>query len=67
MRLRFIEQMPLDADQNWNRDQMVSAERLLEVLGERFDLAPIGREDPSAPAESGPSTVGPRRSASSRR
>ncbi|KZM35424.1 GTP 3',8-cyclase MoaA [Oerskovia enterophila] len=62
-RLRFIEQMPLDADQNWDRDQLVSAERLLDVLGARFDLTPVGREDPSAPAEEwavdgGPATVG---------
>ncbi|MFJ2299922.1 GTP 3',8-cyclase MoaA [Oerskovia paurometabola] len=62
-RLRFIEQMPLDADQNWARDQLVSAERLLDVLGERFSLTPVGREDPSAPAEEwavdgGPATVG---------
>jgi cyclic pyranopterin phosphate synthase len=62
-RLRFIEQMPLDADQNWARDQLVSAERLLDVLGERFALTPVGREDPSAPAEEwavdgGPATVG---------
>ncbi|MHA7132390.1 GTP 3',8-cyclase MoaA [Oerskovia turbata] len=61
--LRFIEQMPLDADQNWDRAQLVSAERLLAVLGERFDLTPVGREDPSAPAEEwavdgGPATVG---------
>ncbi|RXR28112.1 GTP 3',8-cyclase MoaA [Oerskovia turbata] len=62
-RLRFIEQMPLDADQSWARDRLVSAERLLDVLGTRFDLTPVGREDPSAPAEEwavdgGPATVG---------
>ena len=62
-RLRFIEQMPLDADQSWARDQLVSAQRLLDVLGARFGLTPVGREDPSAPAEEwavdgGPATVG---------
>ncbi|QNG19324.1 GTP 3',8-cyclase MoaA [Rhodococcus triatomae] len=61
--LRFIEEMPLDADHNWAREHMVSAERLLAVLGERFSLREIGREDPSAPAEEwsvdgGPQTVG---------
>jgi cyclic pyranopterin phosphate synthase len=62
-RLRFIEQMPLDADEAWARDNMVSAAELLEVLGSRFALSPAGRDDPSAPAEEwlvdgGPATVG---------
>ena len=62
-RLRFIEQMPLDADETWKRDNMVDAEELLAVLGERFLLEPVGREDPAAPAEEwlvdgGPATVG---------
>jgi len=62
-RLRFIEQMPLDADETWKRTNMVDAEELLAVLGERFLLEPVGREDPSAPAEEwlvdgGPATVG---------
>lgn len=61
--LRFIEEMPLDADATWRRENLVSAADLLEVLRERFDLAPIGRDDPSAPAElwrvdGGPHTVG---------
>jgi len=63
IRLRFIEQMPLDADAAWRRDSMVAAEELLAVLGARFRLEPHGREDPSAPAEEwlvdgGPATVG---------
>src|SRR5690606_31721033 len=33
VRLRFIEQMPLDADETWRRDNLVSASELLEVLG----------------------------------
>ncbi len=62
-RLRFIEQMPLDADHNWMRDNMVPAAELLAVLGTRFRLTEVGREDPSAPAEEwlvddGPATVG---------
>lgn len=62
-RLRFIEQMPLDADHAWARDSMVSAQELLDVLSSRFELTEIGREDPSAPAEEwlvdgGPATVG---------
>ncbi|MDN4598788.1 GTP 3',8-cyclase MoaA [Leifsonia virtsii] len=50
-RLRFIEQMPLDADRSWLRENMVSAEELLAVLGERFTLVEAGRDDPHAPAE----------------
>ena len=62
-RLRFIEQMPLDADRHWARDHMVPAAELLDVLSTRFDLREIGRDDPSAPAEEwlvdgGPATVG---------
>lgn len=61
--LRFIEEMPLDADGRWTRDDVVSAADLLGVLGSRFTLTPAGREDPSAPAEEwlvddGPATVG---------
>jgi cyclic pyranopterin phosphate synthase len=63
VRLRFIEQMPLDADETWRRDNLVSADELLEELGRRFTLTPAGRDDPSAPAEdwmvdAGPATVG---------
>lgn len=61
--LRFIEEMPLDADHGWARANMVDAQTLLRVLGERFELQEVGREDPSAPAEEwlvngGPATVG---------
>ncbi len=62
-RLRFIEQMPLDADGAWARDDMVDAAELLEVLGRRFVLTSPHRDDPAAPAEEwlvdgGPATVG---------
>ena len=62
-RLRFIEQMPLDADEAWARDNMVDAAELLDVLSARFTLTQPHREDPSAPAEEwlvdgGPATVG---------
>ncbi|WP_211281791.1 GTP 3',8-cyclase MoaA [Sanguibacter antarcticus] len=62
-RLRFIEQMPLDADHLWTRESLVTADDLLAVLSERFTLAAVGRDDPSAPAEEwsvdgGPATVG---------
>ena len=51
VRLRFIEQMPLDADGVWSRAELVDAAELLAVLADRFELVPIGRDDPSAPAE----------------
>ena len=51
VRLRFIEQMPLDADGVWSRDALVDAAQLLAVLEPRFELTPVGREDPHAPAE----------------
>jgi len=50
-RLRFIEQMPLDADEAWARNNMVTAEELLTVLGSRFVLTSPHREEASAPAE----------------
>ena len=63
VRLRFIEQMPLDADEAWMREHMVEAQELLDHLGARFTLSRPHREDPSAPAEEwlvdgGPATVG---------
>jgi cyclic pyranopterin phosphate synthase len=61
--LRFIEQMPLDADGVWSRESLVDAEELLAALGDRYALEPIGRDDPSSPAElwqvvGTPATVG---------
>ena len=62
-RLRFIEQMPLDADEAWARSNMVDAAELIDVLSARFALSSPHRDDPSAPAEEwlvdgGPATVG---------
>jgi cyclic pyranopterin phosphate synthase len=48
--MRFIESMPLDAQGAWDRDRMVTAEEILDRLGERFSLVPVGRQD-NAPAE----------------
>lgn len=50
--LRFIEQMPLDAQHGWRRDTMVTADEILASLQDRFDLTasdPAARG--SAPAE----------------
>ncbi|MEV4008398.1 GTP 3',8-cyclase MoaA [Actinomadura sp. NPDC049753] len=63
-RLRFIEQMPLDAQHGWTRDNMITADEILDRLSAEFDLVPdTGHERGSAPAESflvdgGPETVG---------
>ncbi|MFC0488927.1 GTP 3',8-cyclase MoaA [Sinomonas atrocyanea] len=49
--LRFIEQMPLDADHGWTRDGMVTAAEVRELLSERFHLSPDARDRDGAPAE----------------
>ncbi|WP_035794374.1 GTP 3',8-cyclase MoaA [Kitasatospora mediocidica] len=62
--LRFIEQMPLDAQHGWDRSQMITAEEILERLRTRFDLTPeTTAERGAAPAErwlvdGGPGSVG---------
>jgi cyclic pyranopterin phosphate synthase len=61
--LRFIEQMPLDADHRWTREGMVTQAEILEHLGRRFTLTPDDRDRGSAPAETwlvdgGPGRVG---------
>jgi GTP 3',8-cyclase len=50
--LRFIEQMPLDAQHGWRRANMVTADEILAALGREFELIPDepGRRG-SAPAE----------------
>ncbi|MEU9130713.1 GTP 3',8-cyclase MoaA [Kitasatospora sp. NPDC048540] len=49
-RMRFIESMPLDAQGAWDRATMVTADEILEVLGRRWSLVPVGRHG-NAPAE----------------
>jgi cyclic pyranopterin phosphate synthase len=62
--LRFIEQMPLDAQHAWQRDQMVTAQEIREQLSVRFTLTPLpDKVRGSAPAQlflvnGGPMTVG---------
>ena len=62
--LRFIEQMPLDAQHGWERSQMVTADEILAALSANYTLTP---DDPAArgaaPAETflvdgGPAKVG---------
>jgi cyclic pyranopterin phosphate synthase len=62
--MRFIEQMPLDAQHEWQRDEMVTAADIRKQLSTRFTLTPLPDEARgSAPAElflvdGGPATVG---------
>lgn len=49
--LRFIEQMPLDADHAWDRAAMVTAAEVRELLGRRFALEPDEEPRDGAPAE----------------
>ncbi|MFI1795761.1 GTP 3',8-cyclase MoaA [Streptomyces sp. NPDC020379] len=62
--LRFIEQMPLDAQHGWKREGMITAEDILASLRTRFRLTPEDdAERGSAPAErwvvdGGPARVG---------
>ena len=62
--LRFIEQMPLDAQHGWRRDEMVTADEILAALSAEFTLTPDEeRVRGSAPAETffvdgGPARVG---------
>lgn len=48
--LRFIEQMPLDAQHGWDRTAMVTAEEILVSLGTGFTLTPEDGRG-AAPAE----------------
>lgn len=50
-KLRFIEQMPLDADHNWTRDNMVTASEIREQITQIYDLTPHEEPRGSAPAE----------------
>lgn len=49
--LRIIEQMPLDADHQWQRGKAVSADDVLAALRRHFDLTPNEAPRGSAPAE----------------
>jgi len=60
--LRFIEQMPLDAQHGWDRSVMVSADEIMAMLTTEHELTPLGGRG-SSPAEEflvdgGPATVG---------
>jgi len=49
--VRFIEFMPLDADNAWERDRVLFAREVRDRLEAEFGpLRPLGRTDPTAPA-----------------
>jgi cyclic pyranopterin phosphate synthase len=61
--LRFIEQMPLDAQHGWSREGMIHADEIFAALDREFVLTPASEPRGSAPAElftvdGGPGTVG---------
>ncbi len=43
-RMRFIESMPLDAQGAWDRTKMITADELLAVLADRWELLPVERQ-----------------------
>ena len=49
--LRFIEQMPLDADHSWDRTTMVTAAEIRASLAGRYSLVPTDEPRDGAPAE----------------
>ena len=49
--LRFIEQMPLDADHAWERSTMISAAEIRGRIAEQFVLEPDDEPRDGAPAE----------------
>ena len=51
LELRFIEFMPLDAERNWNSEQVLTGAVIREMLQSEFgQLMPAERPDPSQPA-----------------
>ena len=46
--MRFIEFMPLDAEGNWNNDQVFSGEELRQIIDRRWPLVPVDGIDPSS-------------------
>ena len=51
LELRFIEFMPLDAEDNWSQESVLSGEEIRQQLEASIcDLLPVERTDPSQPA-----------------
>jgi cyclic pyranopterin phosphate synthase len=51
LELRFIEYMPLDADQNWESSLVLDGDKIRDILEAEFGpLVPVGRLHPGQPA-----------------
>lgn len=51
LEMRFIEYMPLDADGNWDNEQVLAGETILKILADEIGpLEPLAGGDPSQPA-----------------
>jgi cyclic pyranopterin phosphate synthase len=48
--MRFIEYMDVGNANNWTSEKMVSKKEILEIIGARYPLREIGRDQGSAPA-----------------
>lgn len=48
--LRFIEQMPLDADHNWDRSTMITAHEMRQMIERTYDVSPHPVPRKSSPA-----------------
>jgi cyclic pyranopterin phosphate synthase len=52
MNMRFIEFMPLDAQQQWQHEQVLTGDEILRTIEQELGtLLPIERDDPSQPAQ----------------
>ena len=49
--VRFIEFMPLDAEEHWERSSVVSGAEILERIDRRWPIEPVAEADTSAPAQ----------------
>ncbi len=49
--VRFIEFMPLDAQQEWSLDRMVSGESIREAIAAKFPIEPDPEQDARAPSQ----------------
>jgi len=50
LHMRFIEHMPLDGGHTWRREEMVTADEILDAVSQRFTLTAVAGHE-SAPAE----------------
>ena len=48
--VRFIEFMPIDEDEQWSRESVVTGAEILRVLEKEYPLLPLGRVEASATA-----------------